>query len=81
MKTVEISPAQFPFFSPPHAARADVASMDSHKDFEEKALAVSKADAAVAIERAATENAYSLVGIGGLRKTVRMTRETRRKTV
>jgi len=52
-----------------------------YNDFEEKALAVSKADAIVAIESAATANTYSLVSTSGLRNTIRMTRETERKIV
>lgn len=42
---------------------------------------VSKADAMVPTEMAATEKTYSLVSVGGLRNTVKMTSETERKIV
>jgi len=52
-----------------------------HSDFDEWALMVSKAEATVPTEMAATEKTYSLVSVGGLRNTVKMTSETERKIV
>ena len=42
---------------------------------------VSKADATVPTEMAATEKTHSLVNVGGLRNTVKMSSETERKIV
>lgn len=42
---------------------------------------VSKADAAVPTEMAATAKTYSLVRVGGFRNTVKISSETEKKTV